>query len=96
MYSVRFSKSFIKDLKKLDKSDAILIVDKWIPMLQKNPDLGDRFVGANLTRFRKLAFRYKRVDYRIVYEIKHSSLQLIFLAVGSRENFYKNFRMRLG
>jgi addiction module RelE/StbE family toxin len=91
MYRTEFTRSFRKDLKKLSREVQNEILDKWIPRLEEDPDIGARFVGKKLSKLRKLAFRYKRNDYRLVYQVKRKEILIIFLAAGTRENFYKRF-----
>lgn len=94
MYKAEFAKSFLKDLKHLSPEVQKETLLKWIPSLQKNPERGHRFTGKSLKNFHRLKFRYKRSDYRIVYEIKRQQITIILLAIGSRENFYRKLEQR--
>ena len=89
MYKAEFAKSFQKDIKKLSHEVQIKIVDEIIPMIIQKPEIGDFFVGSKLKGFQKYAFRFKKNDYRIVYKINKTQIIIVFLAIGSRENFYK-------
>ena len=92
MYKVELAKSLKKDFKKITNEVKNLIFERWIPNLQQDPHIGERMKGPIMKKFWKLAFRYKKNDYRIVYEIKESKILIVVIAVGSRENFYKRFK----
>jgi len=93
MHRVEFSKSFLKDLKKITKEVQNEVIDKWIPRLQEKPTIGQKFIGKKMKKFYKLAFRYKKNDYRIVYQIHKKEILVVLLAIGSRENFYKKLKL---
>lgn len=67
----------------------MVFANKWMPRLREDPYIGKRFSGKNLQKFFKLAFRHKKNDYRVVYQIKKKEVLIVLLAIGSRENFYK-------
>jgi len=90
MYKIEFAKSFVKDFKKTPKEVQNIVIDKWIPRLQKDPSIGQRFVGKKLKGFLKLAFRYKKNDYRIVFKVYNKEIKIVLIAIGSRENFYRH------
>ena len=93
MYKIEFAQSFIKDFKKIPKEVQKVFLNKWIPRLQENPKIGQRFVGKNLRKYSKLAFRHKKSDYRIVYQVYKKEIRIVLLAIGSRENFYKKLKL---
>lgn len=93
MYKIKFAKSFVKDFKKIPKPVQKVFFDKWILRLQEDPKVGQKFAGKNLSKYMKLAFRYKRNDYRIVYQVHKKQIKIILLAIGSRENFYKKLKL---
>lgn len=95
MFEIEFSKSFVKDFKKITHEVQKEFMGKWIPRLQSDPLQGLAFSGKNLKAFRRLKFRTKKNDYRVVYEIKNTEVFVILLAIGSRENFYKRIQTRL-
>lgn len=95
MYRIEFAKSFEKDMRKIIPEVRQEVFEKWIPRLQADPHIGKRFTGKNVRDFFRLAFRYKRNDYRIVYQIHHKEILIVLLAIGSRENFYKRFEKRI-
>ena len=67
MYHVEFTKNALKQLKKMDKSSASLILG-WI---RKNIEGCDnpRIHGKGLTANRSGQWRYRVGDYRIIAEI---------------------------
>lgn len=96
MYKLEFANSFIKDFRKISHEVQKEVMSKWLPRLQENPLIGKRFKVKNLHDFLRLAFRYKRNDYRIAYQIHNKTLLIVLLAIGSRENFYKRLNFQKG
>ena len=95
MYKLEFTKSFFKDFRKLSKEVQREIVEKWFPRIQEKPDIGERFVGHGLKSYLKIRVRFKKNDYRIVYQLYRKQLIILMIAVGTRENFYKRLERRL-
>lgn len=93
MFKVEFSRTFVKGIKKIPKEVQSEVLNKWVPRLQNDPCIGRRFAGKKLKKFLKLAFRFKKNDYRIVYQVKKKEILIVFLAVGSRKNFYKKLKL---
>ena len=94
MFRIEFTKSFVKDMRKISKEVQKEVLCKWIPRLQKDPNSGKNFSGKSLKKFFKLAFRYKKNDCRIVYQVHKKQILIVLLAIGSRENFYKRLNRR--
>ncbi len=95
MFKVEFTKSFLKDFKKIPREVQKDVVEKWIPRMQNASTVsGKRFKGGHLCDYWRLAFRYKKNDYRIVYQIHFQKVLILLLAIGSRENFYKKLKRR--
>lgn len=95
MYKAEFTNSFLKDFKKISRETQKEVSQKWIPKIRENPYIGKRFMGEKLHNFLKVAFRCAQNDYRIVYQLYNKSILIVFLAIGSRENFYKRLKNRL-
>lgn len=89
MYNLIFAKSFLKDLKRLSPEVQRVFSEKWSVLIADDPFKGKSFVGKRLKGYYKLSIRYKRTDYRIVYVIKRKKVEVLLLAMGPRENFYK-------
>jgi len=82
MYHVEFTKTAIKQLKKLDKAMAALIIG-WI---RKNLEGCDnpRLHGKGLTANRSGQWRYRVGDYRIIAEISDDVVVILILNIGHR------------
>lgn len=86
MYHVEFTKNALKQLKKMDKSSASLILG-WI---RKNIEGCDnpRVHGKGLTTNRSGQWRYRVGDYRIITEIEDDKVIVLVLNVGHRRDIY--------
>lgn len=85
-YTVEYTASAIKELKKLDKYTRKLIY-AWIDKnLQgcKNP----RIHGKPLTANRTGQWRYRIGDYRLITEIEDEKITILVLNVGHRKDIY--------
>ncbi len=78
----------MKQLKKLDKHTAALIVG-W---LRKNLEgcSDPRQHGKGLTANRSGQWRYRVGDYRILAEIQDEKIIVLVLSIGHRSEIYKN------
>ena len=87
-YHVEFSKRALKDIKKLDKATAALILG-WI---RKNLEgcENPRDHGKGLTANHSGEWRYRVGDYRLLAEIQDGKLVIIMLTVGPRSEVYKD------
>lgn len=87
-YHVEFSKRSLKDIKKLDKATAALILG-WI---RKNLEgcENPRLHGKGLTANHSGEWRYRVGDYRLLAEIQDGKLVIIMLTVGHRSEVYKD------
>ena len=86
-YHVEFAKRALKDLKKLDKSTASLILG-WI---RKNLEgcADPRVHGKGLTANRSGEWRYRVGDYRLLAEIQDGKLVILMLTIGHRSAVYQ-------
>lgn len=86
-YSVVFSKEALKDLKKLDKPTAALILG-WI---RKNLDGCEnaRLHGKSLTANLSGKWRYRVGDYRLLAEIQDDKVVILLLRIGHRSEIYR-------
>ena len=86
MYTLVLSEKAIKQLKKIDKSSAKLIIS-W---LEKNidncnnPRIHGKALKGNLAEY----WRYRVGDYRIICSIEDEELVVIAIAVGHRKDIY--------
>ena len=86
-YHVEFTARALKELKKLDKQTAALILG-WI---RKNLEGCDnpRTHGKGVTANRSGEWRYRVGDYRLLAEIQDGKLVILMLTVGHRSEIYK-------
>lgn len=86
-YKVEFTEQAKKELKKLDKSTAALILG-WIRKNLENcenPRVHGKALTANLTG----CWRYRVGDYRILATIDDGKITILVLTVGHRREIYK-------
>ncbi len=85
-YTVEFSKRALKDLKKLDRFTAALILG-WI---RKNLDNCEnpRLHGKGLTANHSGKWRYRIGDYRLIAQIQDEKILILILNVGHRRDIY--------
>ena len=86
-YTVVFSKEALKDLKKLDKHTAALIIGWVRKNLEgcENPRQHGKGLTANLSG----KWRYRVGDYRLLAEIQDDKVVILMLRVGHRSEIYK-------
>lgn len=86
-YKVEFSQRALKDLKKLDKYTASLILG-WV---RKNLEGCDnpRLHGKALSANRSGQWRYRVGDYRLLAEIEDDKIVILVLAIGHRREIYE-------
>lgn len=85
-YSVEFTDRALRDLKKLDRHTAALILG-WI---RKNLEgcENPRIHGKGLTANRSGQWRYRVGDYRLLAEIEDDKIRILILNVGHRREVY--------
>lgn len=86
-YKVTFSNEAKKQLKKLDKHIAALIIG-WI---EKNLEgcTNPRQHGKSLVGNKSGQWRYRVGDYRLICEIKDQEILILVLAIGHRKEIYE-------
>ena len=86
-YTVVFSKEALKDLKKLDKHTAALIIG-WV---RKNLEGCEypRAHGKGLTANLSGKWRYRVGDYHLLADIQDDKVVIMMLRVGHRSEIYK-------
>lgn len=87
-YHVEMSKQALKELKKLDRHTAALIVG-WI---RKNLEgcTNPRAHGKGLTANGSGLWRYRVGDYRLIAKIEDGKLIIFMLNVGHRSEVYND------
>ena len=85
-YRVEFTERAKKDLKKLDKYTASLILG-WV---RKNLEgcENPRLHGKGLVANRSGQWRYRIGDYRLLAEINDDKITLLVLTIGHRRDVY--------
>ena len=89
MYHVKFTKYALKELKKLDKATASLIIG-WI---RKNLEgcENPRIHGKGLTADKTGQWRYRIGDYRIIAQIRDEEVTVLVVNIGHRREIYKKY-----
>ena len=87
-FHVVFTERAKKQLKKLDKPTALLIVG-W---LEKNLEgcSDPRMHGKGLTANRSGEWRYRVGNYRILAEIQDDKVVILVLSIGHRSEIYRD------
>lgn len=85
-YKVEFTERALKDLKKLDRHTAALILG-WVRKNLENCE-NPRLHGKGLTANRSGQWRYRIGDYRLLAEINDSKITILVLTVGHRRDVY--------
>ena len=85
-YKVEFTDRAVKELKKLDRHTAALILGWVRKNLQgcENPRLHGKGLSAN----RSGQWRYRVGDYRLLAQIEDDTIKIIILNVGHRREVY--------
>ena len=86
-YRVEFTKNALKQLKKLDKPSAALIIG-WI---RKNLEgcKDPRIHGKTLSANHGGQWRYRVGDYRIIAEIHDDRVIILVLNIGHSSDIYR-------
>lgn len=86
-YSVNYSKSAVKDLKKLDSQTRKLILS-WIEKNLVNCS-NPRAHGKALKGNRQDEWRYRIGNYRIIANIQDDNILIFVVKVGHRREIYE-------
>ena len=79
-YTVEFTERALKDLKKLDRYTAALILG-WVRKNLENCE-NPRQHGKGLTANKSGQCRYRVGDYRLLAEIEDNKIRILILNVG--------------
>ncbi len=85
-YKVVFSEKSKKQLKKLDRHTAALIIG-WLEKNIENCE-NPRIHGKGLVENKSGQWRYRIGDYRIICEINEGEVVVLVLEVGHRKEIY--------
>ncbi len=86
-YTIKFEKSFLKALKKLDKQ-TLLIITSYIDNNLKDTN-NPRKKGKALTGNLKGLWRYRIMDYRLIVDIQDDVLVIVAIDFRHRNKIYK-------
>ncbi len=87
-YSVVFTAEAKKELKRLDKHTASLIIG-WIEKNLQGCD-NPRAKGRGLSANRSGQWRYRIGDYRLITEIQDDKIIILVVSIGHRRDVYDN------
>ena len=82
MYKIIFTKSTLKDFKKLDNNTQ-KIIKKKLTLFQSNP----LKYATKLTNNEIGAYRFRIGDYRAIFDMEED--KIIILKIGHRKEIYK-------
>lgn len=86
-YHVEFTASALRQLKKMDRHTAAMILG-WV---RKNLEgcENPRQHGKGLTANRSGQWRYRIGDYRLIAEIQEDRIVILILSIGHRSDIYE-------
>lgn len=86
-YSLVLSNNFKKAIKRIDKKQQVILLNKLIIDLDKskNPRQSGKALVGNL----KGLWRYRYGDYRVIVHIQDDECIILALEIGHRKDIYK-------
>lgn len=90
MYKIFETDQFLKDLKKLDKPDQIIIYNKILkiiyPQIKNNPYFGKDI--KKLRAYKPETWRYRIGGFRLFYQINDSEKVIYIITIEIRSKSY--------
>lgn len=86
-WKISFTKNALKQLKKLDKPTARLIVGFLEEKIAGTSDA--RKYGHALIGDQKGRWRYRIGDYRVLWELRDKELLVVVITLGHRREIYR-------
>ncbi len=86
MYSLKYKKSVLKELKSLPTAIRIAVIGK-IQKLADNPQPN----GSVKLRGSDCLYRIRHSDYRIIYSVDGDVLTVMIIKVSHRKDVYRDF-----
>lgn len=86
-YQIRFTEKAKKQLKKLDKHVAALILG-WLEKNIQNCE-NPRIHGKGLVENKSGQWRYRIGNYRVICEIEDNEVIVLVLEIGHRKEIYE-------
>ena len=94
MFKIKTVKAVKKDMKKLSNEILKEIKEFHFKNIRENPfksqELGYSFKGLY-----SYHFSFKKIAYRIIYEVFEMDELIVIIMIGSRESFYAKLKRRL-
>ncbi|MBF0795218.1 type II toxin-antitoxin system RelE family toxin [Mammaliicoccus lentus] len=87
MYKVKYTKSAVKELKKLDRPTAKILTE-WVKTNLEDTD-DPRKTGKSLSGNRSNQWRYRKGNYRIIADINDKEIVIHIIAIGHRKEIYR-------
>ena len=94
VFAELFHPKFKSDLKKIDKSVAKEIKERYLDIIVQNPMVFERLKGK-LSHLYSYHFQKNTIQYRIAYEVLEEDKIIFHYMVATRENFYKKLENRV-
>ena len=85
-YKVEFTQAALKDLKRMDRHTAALILG-WVRKNLENCE-NPRLHGKGLTANRTGQWRYRVGNYRLLAEIEDSKITILIINIVHRRDIY--------
>ena len=85
---INYTESALRQLKKLDKSIALRVVDymdERVATLEDPRSLGKNLVGPKLGAY----WRYRVGDVRVICSIQDGELRVLVIEIGNRREVYR-------
>jgi len=87
MYKVKYTKTALKKLQKLDKPTAKILTE-WVKKNLEGTD-DPRKLGKSLSGNRSNQWRYRKGNYRIIADIQDDEIIILILDIGHRKDIYR-------
>ncbi len=87
VYKIKYTPSACKQLSKLDKPDALRILE-YMESRAHNPTETGKPLRKNLKGY----WRHRVGDYRVVSSIEDEALIVLVVMVGHRKRIYQNMK----
>ena len=87
-YAVRFKRSVVRDLRRLDASARQRVRVAIHERLAADPHLGKRLSGVREAGSERPLWSYRAGDYRIIYSFNDAELWILVVRVGHRRAVY--------
>ncbi len=88
-WRIKYTETSLRQLKKLDKSVALRVLDYMDERVAKLPDpraLGKNLVGPKLGSY----WRYRIGDVRVICDLQDQALVVLVVEIGHRREVYRS------